>query len=87
MMPWNCDARLLRISSIARGSKQSVLKEINGEYSVEGLILKLNLQYFVHLMQRAYLLEKTLMLGKIEGRKQRADRGQDGGIASPTQWT
>ena len=59
----------------------------SNEYSVEGLILKLNLQYFVHLMQRAYLLEKTLMLGKIEGRKQRADRGQDGGIASPTQWT
>ena len=57
----------------ARRSNQSILKEIDPEYSLEGLILKLKLQYFVHLMQRAELLVKTLMLGKIEGR-----RGQQG---------
>ena len=53
----------------ARRSNQSTLKEINLEYSLEGLMLKLKLQYFGHLMQRAVSLEKTLMLGKIEGRK------------------
>ena len=52
----------------ARRSNQSILKEINPEYSLEGLMLKLKLQYFDHLMQRANSLEKTLMLGKIEGR-------------------
>ena len=52
----------------ARRSNQSVLKEINPEYSLEGLMLKLKLQYFGHLMQRSKSLEKTLMLGKIEGR-------------------
>ena len=56
---------------IARTSNQSILKEINPEYSLEGLMLKLNLQYFGHLMQRAESLEKTLMLGKIEGRRRR----------------
>ena len=56
---------------IARTSNQSILKEINPEYSLEGLMLKLNLQYFGHLMQRADSLEKTLMLGKIEGRRRR----------------
>ena len=53
----------------SKGSKQSVLKEINPECSLEGLMLKLKLQYFGHLMQRVDLLEKTLMLGKIEGRR------------------
>ena len=56
---------------IARTSNQSILKEINPEYSLEGLMLKLNLQYFGHLMQRADSLEKTLMLGKSEGRRRR----------------
>ena len=55
----------------ARRSKQSILKEISPEYSLEGLMLKLKLQYFGHLMQRIDSLEKTLILGKIEGRKRR----------------
>ena len=58
----------------ARRSNQSILKETNPEYSLEGLILKLKLQYFGHLIQRTDSLEKTLMLGKIEG-KRRGDRG------------
>ena len=65
----------------ARRSKQSILKEINPEYSLEGLMLKLKLQYFGHLMQRADSLEKTLMLGKIESRRrggQQRMRGLDG---------
>ena len=62
--------RLLRVPWTVR-SNQSVLKEINPEYSLEGLMLKLKLQYFGHLMQRAYSLEKTLMLGKTEGRRRR----------------
>ena len=57
----------MRVPWIARRSNQSILKEINLEYSLEGLMLKLNLKYFGHLMQRADSLEKTLMLGKIEG--------------------
>ena len=61
-----CWRRLLRFPWTARRSKQSILKEINSEYSLEGLMLKLNLQYFGHLMWRADSLEKTLMLGKIE---------------------
>ena len=61
--------RLLRGPWTARRSNQSVLKEISPEYSLEGLMLKLKLQYFGHLMQRDDSLEKTLMLGKIEGRK------------------
>ena len=56
---------------MARSSNQSILKEINPEYSLQGLMLKLKLHYFGHLMQRADLLEKTLMLGKIEGRRRR----------------
>ena len=60
--------RLLRVPWTGRRSNQSILKEINPEYSLEGLMLKLKLQYFVHLMGRANSLEKTLMLGKIEGR-------------------
>ena len=63
--------RLLRVLWTARRSNQSVLKEISPEYSLEGLMLKLKLQCFVHLMQRADSLEKTLMLGKIEGRRRR----------------
>ena len=61
----------LRVPSTARISNQSILKEINPEYSLEGLMLKLKLQYFGHLMRRADSLEKALMLGKIEGRRRR----------------
>ena len=61
----------LRVPWTARRSNQSILNEINPEYSMEGLMLKLKLQYFGHLMQRANSLEKTLMLGKIEGRRGR----------------
>ena len=61
----------MRVPLIARRSNQSILKEINPEYSLEGLMLKLKLQYFGHLMQGADSLEKTLMLGKIEGRRRR----------------
>ena len=64
----------MRIPWTMRRSNQSILKEINPEYSLEGLILKLKLQYFGHLMRRADLLEKTLILGKIEGRRRRGDR-------------
>ena len=67
-----CWKRLLRIPWTARRSNQSILKEISSECSMEGLMLKLKLQYFGHLMQKADSLEKTLMLGKIEGRR----RGQ-----------
>ena len=63
--------RLLKIPWTARSSNQSILKEISPEYSLEGLMLKLKLQYFGHLMQRPDLLEKTLMLGEIEGRRRR----------------
>ena len=81
-----CWRRLLRVPWTARRSNQSILKEINPEYSLEGLMLKLKLQYFGHLMWRADSFEKTLMLGKIEGRR-RDDRGWDGWMASPTWWT
>ena len=66
-----CWRRLLRVPWTARRSNQLILKEISPEYSLEGLMLKLKLQYFGHLMQRADSLEKTLMLGKIEGRRRR----------------
>ena len=66
-----CWRRLLRVPTTARRSNQSVLKEISPEYSLEGLMLKLKLQYFGHLMQRTDSLEKTLMLGKIEGGRRR----------------
>ena len=66
-----CWRRLLRVPWIARRSNQSILKEISPEYSLEGLMLKLKLQYFGHLMRRADSLEKILMLGKIEGRRRR----------------
>ena len=64
----------MRVPWTARGSNQSILKEINPEYSVEGLMLKLKLQYFGHLMQLTDSLEKTLMLGKIEGRRRRGQQ-------------
>ena len=64
----------MRVPWISRRSKQSILKEINSEYSLEGLILKLKLQYFGHLLQRANSLEKTLMLGKIESRRRRGQQ-------------
>ena len=72
-----CWRRLLRVPWTARISNQSILKEISPECSLEGLILKLKLQYFGHLMWRADSLEKTLMLGNIEGRGERENRGSD----------
>ena len=66
-----CWRRLLRVPCTARRSNQSILKEISPQCSLEGLMLKLKLQYFGHLMQRADSLEKTLMLGNIEGRRRR----------------
>ena len=66
-----CWRRLLRVPWTARRSNESILKEISPEYSLEGLMLKLKLQYFGHLMQRADSFEKTLMLGKIEDRRRR----------------
>ena len=69
-----CWRRLLRVPWTARRSNQSILKEISPGCSLEGLMLKLNLQYFGHLMQRANSFEKTLMLGKIEGRRRRGQQ-------------
>ena len=80
-----CWRRLLRVPWTARRSNQSIRKEINPEYSSEALMLKL--QYFGHLMWRANSLEKTLMLGKIEARREEGNRGWDGWMASLTQWT
>ena len=65
----------MRVPWTTRRPKQSILKEINPKYSLEGLILKLKLQYFGHLMQKADMLEKILMLRKIEGRGEGGDRG------------
>ena len=76
-----CWKRLLRVPWTARRSNEPILKEINPEYSLEGLLLKLKLKYFGYLLQRANSLEKTLMLGKIEGRRRREQqriRGLDG---------
>ena len=78
--------RLLRVPWTVRRSNHSILKEINPKYSLEGLMLKLKLKYFGHLMQRANSQEKILMMGKIEGRR-RGNRGLDGWMALPTQWT
>ena len=64
----------MRVPWTARRSNQSILKEINPEYSLEGLVLKLKLQYFGHLIQRADTLEKTLMLRKIEGKRRRGQQ-------------
>ena len=74
-----CWRRLLRVLQTARRSNQSILKEINPEYSLGGLMLKLKLQYFGYMMQRADSLEKTLMLGKTEGRRRRGQ--QEGEMA------
>ena len=82
-----CWGKLLRVPWIAKRSNQSILKKINSEYSLEGLVLKLKIQYFGLLMWRADSLEKTLMLRKIEGRRRRGDRGWDGWMTSSTQWT
>ena len=82
-----CWKRLLRLSWTARRSNQSILKEITPEYSLEGLMLKLKLQYFSHLMQKADSLEKTLMLGKTEGRGEGGNRRWDGWLASLMWWT
>ena len=79
-----CQRRLLRVPWTARRSNQSILKEISPEYSLEGL--KLKLQYFGHVMQRTDSF-KTLMLGKIEGRRREDDRGWDHWMASLTRWT
>ena len=76
--------KTLQSPCIARRSNQSILKEINPEYSFEGLMLKL--QYFGQLMWRTNSLWKTLMLGKIEGGREGDDRGWDGWMASPTRW-
>ena len=69
-----CWRRLLRVPWTARRSNQSIVKEISPEYSLKGLMLKLKLQYFGHVMRRADSFEKTLMLGKIEGRRRRGQR-------------
>ena len=79
-----CQRRLLRVPWTAMRSNQSILKEISPEYSLEGLILKLKLQYFGHLMWRTDSLEKTLMLGKIEVGGKGEDRRWDAWMASPT---
>ena len=90
---WGIDAfelwywrRLLRVPWPARRSNQSILKEISPGCSLEGLILKLKLQYFGHLMWRADSFENTLMLRKIEDEGEEDDRGWDGWMASQTQW-
>ena len=82
-----CWRRLLRVPRTARRSNQSILKKISPEYSLEGLILKLKLQYLGHLMRRDNLLENTLMLGMTEGRREGDNIGRDGWMASLTQWT
>ena len=82
-----CWRRLLRVPLTARRSNQFILKEISPGCPLEGLVLKLKLQSFGHLMWRPNSLEKTLMLGKIEGRRQRGDRWWDAWIASLTHWT
>ena len=81
-----CWRRLLRVPWTAKRSSQSILKEISPECSLEGLMLKLELQYFGHLMWRADSFEKTLMLGGIEAGKG-DNRGWDGWMSLPTQWT
>ena len=82
-----CWTRLLRVPWTARGSNQSILKEISPEYSLEGLMLKPNLQYFGHLMWRTDSLEKTLMLAQLKAGREGDNRGWDGWVASLTRWT
>ena len=81
-----CWRRLLRVPWTARRSNQSILKGISPGCSVEGLMLKLKLQYFGHLTGRVDSLEKTLMLGGIRGRRRRGRERRDGWMASPTRW-
>ena len=82
-----CWRRLLRVPWTARRPNQSILKEISPGCSLEGLMLKLKLQYFGHLMRRADLFEKTLMLGGIGGRRRRGQQRMRCWMASLTQWT
>ena len=82
-----CWRRLLRVPWTARRSNQSILKVISPEYSLEGLMLKIKLQYFGHLMQRTNSLEKSLMLGKMKAGGEGEDRGWDCWMASPSRWT
>ena len=82
-----CWGRVLRVPWTARTSNQSVLKEISPEFSLEGLMLKLKLQYFDHLMWRTDSLDKTLTLEKIEGGREGDNRGWDHWMASLIQWT
>ena len=82
-----CWRRLLRVSWTARRSNRSILKEISTGCSFEGMMLKLKLQYFGHLMRRVNSLDKTLKLGGIVGRMKGDNRGWDGWMASPTRWT
>ena len=82
-----CLRRPLRVPGTAKISNQSILKEINPKNSLEGLMLKLKLQYFGHLVWRADSLEKTLMLGGIEGKRRRGNTGWDSWMASLIQWT
>ena len=82
-----CWRRLLRVPWTAKRSNKSILKEISPGCSLEGLMLKLKLQYFGHLMQRVDSLEKTLMLGGIAGRKRSGRQRMRWLMASPTQWT
>ena len=81
-----CWRRLLRVPWTARRSNRSILKEISPKYSLEGLMLKLKLQCFGHLMWRTDSLEKILMLGNIEGRRRRGWQRHDGWMASSIQW-
>ena len=81
-----CWRRLLKVPWTARRSNQSTLKGISPGISLEGMMLKLKLQYFGHLMQKVDSLEKSLMLGGIGGRRKGDDRGWDGWMASPTWW-
>ena len=82
-----CWKRLLRVSWTARRTNQSIWKEISPEYSLEGLMLELKLQYFGHLMWRTDSFEKTLTLERLKAREERVDRGWDDWMASPMQWT
>ena len=81
-----CWRRLLRVPWTARRSDQSILKEISPEYSLEGLMLKLKLQYFGHLMQRADSLERSWCWERLKTGEEEDNRGWDGWMASPTQW-
>ena len=82
-----CWRRLSRVPWTASRSNQSILKQISPEYSLEGLMLKQKIQYFGHLTWRGNSLEKTLMLGKIKGRRRRRRQRMDDWMASPTPWT